>query len=134
MSFQIEKMNRDTTRKNWRELHRLLRKYGDFEQIDDALADREKLKAKLEECVVDGKIALVSSGMDCDCSQYVHAYVQQYRGVFWFQMRERDSYEWADGPMNFGFCKPEERPDHSSRDLAMEAYEDGRPHLISAAL
>ncbi len=46
--------------------------------------------------------------------------------------RDRNSmYEWADGPCNLTPCHPEDLPESYSRDLAMEAYEDGHPHVVS---
>lgn len=134
MTIHIEKAPRTMTRETWRSFFRLTREYGGYHKREDALEERAALAAKLQAAVVDGKIAIVSSGMDCDCSQYVHAHTHDFKGVVWYERLVASEYEWADGPLNVGFCKPAEKPDNSSRDLALEAYEDGRPHLISAAL
>lgn len=134
MTIRIENAPRTMTRETWRKFFGLTRKYGGYHAEPDALAIRADLADRLRACVVDGKIAIVTSGMDCDCSQYVHSSVSKYDGVIWYERLVASEYEWADGPMNVGFCKPAEKPDNESRDLAMEAYEDGRPHLISAAL
>lgn len=133
MTIELNHVPRTTTRKQWRELHAILRKYGDMEQRTDELAAREQLADELRAATVDGQIAIVVSGMDCDCVQYTNSRVVECKGVAWFNAMANDNYEWADGPMHVGFCKPEDRPDNHSRDLAMEAYEDGHPHSISAA-
>lgn len=134
MSFRIENFPRDTSREDWNKWIKILRKYGELERACDPLAARAELKAELEANVVDGRIAIVVSGMDCDCVQYTHGHIEQYGGVIWFERLERNEHEWADGPKHVGFCKPKEKPKSESRDLALEAYEDGRPHLISSAL
>lgn len=81
----------------------------------------------------DGHVNVIVSGMDCDCTKYAHkrtapsdldAYIR------W----EEDQYEWADGPMSIRIVSDEEAATFEgySRDLALEAYEDGHPHVVYA--
>lgn len=39
-------------------------------------------------------------------------------------------YEGAEGPTSVWICKPSEEPVYESRDLALEAFKNGHPHLI----
>lgn len=134
MTIQFKHAPRTMTRDTWRTFYRALRQAGAVSRDDDELEARAILADELRAATVDGKIVIVVSGMDCDCVQYVHSHEHDAKGVAWFLKLERENYEWADGPMAVGFCRPDERPENYQRDLAMEAYEDGRPHLISAAL
>lgn len=133
MTFTLTMIPRNLTRDEWTKLFRVLRKNGDLLQNDDPLATRAAVKAELEASVVDGQICIVNSGMDCDCVDYCHSSIVDYRGVFWFEKYEQDAYAWADGPLSIGFCRPDERPGNYSRDLALEAYENGHPHYITRA-
>lgn len=91
-------------------------------------AFHESIKKNAE----NGKIALVFSGTDCDCVRYagdvriveadwkkIDAYLEDYG-------------HWADGPWGYHFEKPSvaEGVKYRSRDLALEAFEDGHPYSI----
>ena len=43
-----------------------------------------------------------------------------------------DKAAWADGPFNWVVEKPSRESEYSyhSRDLALEAFEDGHPHVL----
>ena len=134
MTIQIEKVSRTMTREHWDNFWRIIRKAGEKPPIHDALRGRETLERELAKAVDrDGLICVISSGMDCDCVQFTHSSVVEYRGVIWFERYEQNEYAWADGPLSVGFCKPEDQPENYSRDLALEAFEEGRPHLITTA-
>lgn len=78
-------------------------------------------------------VALVRSGRDCDGVSYSGDV--SYVPADWRTVDERIAHdlEWADGPMNHGICSPSvaRKIPSQSRDLVMEAYEDGHPHYIS---
>jgi len=77
-------------------------------------------------------VCRVEWGMDCDCVQYHYERNIPAPTVIAFE-RDRDSmYEWADGPCNLGIGEPVDEPENHSRDLALEAYEDGHPHVVYA--
>lgn len=85
--------------------------------------------AKLAE---NGTIAVVWSGMDCDCSAFendVWIVPADWRSI---EEHIHDRYKWADGPIGYFLQKPSiaKALHRSSRDLALEAFEDGHPHLI----
>lgn len=99
----------------------------------DELADRARTKKLLDECTENGLIAKVTSGMDCDCSKYRRVYhVPTPTVMAWVQYCEGE-YHYADGPMSIWIARPSLEPEGSeSRDLALEAFEDGHAHIVYA--
>ena len=70
--------------------------------------------------------------MDCDCTAYSRAWIEDAPRsiVAWLRAYERHC-EWLDGPESTSFAPPSQiEPHYRSRDLALEAYEDGHPHHI----
>lgn len=92
----------------------------------------EALAARITACNEDGKIAVIESGRDCDGVEYdgkVHmidatpeAFVKLDEGLS----------EWADGPYRLAIERPSVAKGigYSSRDLVLEAMEEGHPHHI----
>lgn len=101
--------------------------------VKDELADRARIKKLLDDCTEDGLIAKVTEGMDCDCSKYRRVYhVPTPTVMAWVQYCDNE-YHYADGPMRIWVARPSEEPERSeSRDLALEAFEDGHPHVVYA--
>ena len=103
-----------------------------YEELDEAITARGALADRIRRCAQNGMIAMVESGRDCDGVQYsgkvklvpatMAAYVEEYNRTA----------EWADGPFCFTVMSPSEalRVQYTSRDLVMEAFEDGHPHVI----
>jgi hypothetical protein len=80
-------------------------------------------------------IAVVWSGMDCDCVRYsgeVH-YILAYKAEV--EKHIESQYRDAEGPISFYLMRPSEadKIHYSSRDLALEAFEDGHSHVVSDA-
>ena len=106
--------------------------YKNKDEGIDKLLSKVKFKKKIEGHSVNGKVAIVYGGVDCDHSRWdnrvaiVNANVTSVNG--W----EKDYMEYAEGSQWFDI----ESMDYalslkeSSRDLAMEAFEDGHPHVI----
>ena len=132
--FNILDIPRDMDRAQWTKLYHIIRKHGDRPAIQPSgrAYERVNLRAVIDECLEDGQICRVTSGMDCDCSQYTHSTLIDNPTPMALLASEEDSYYWADGPMGIGYCKPSERPQSRSRDLALEAFEDGHPHVVYA--
>ena len=94
---------------------------------------RAALKERLDKVSVGGKVALYISSMDCDCSRtqsarhmLVPSLVEAWR------ILER-IYEGAEGPTSAYFCEVADYPEWvEHRDLALEAFEDGHPHVVYA--
>ena len=102
-------------------------------RADEAIDRRVKRYAETQQissCAENGKVAVVWSGMDCDCVRYSgDCYlVEATRNAV--DQHVDSYYEYADGPCGYYICKPSERPDYHSRDLAAEAFENGHPHHI----
>lgn len=102
----------------------------------DPLAERATLKRAIAVFAENGRVALHTTGMDCDCVEYsgvarssipaqVVAVEREIQGI----------YDAADGPVSVGLMKPSEAAacESISRDLALEAFEDGHPHCVRLA-
>lgn len=93
---------------------------------------RHQFRRILDRTVVNGWFGVVRSGHDCDCSQYYRESIEiAPKGAVQFMRQEQEHEEWLDGPESTHYRKPDEiTPQHKSRDRALEAYEDGHPHLV----
>ena len=116
---------------------RILRFLDQLEQMGGRLREatarrmhRQDLHRVIAECAEDGKVAVIESGMDCDCVQYsghrhlIDANVKAYDAL------RRSIAESADGRIYLDIARPSEDVEQSSRDLALEAFEDGHPYSI----
>lgn len=132
--FNINDIPRNTPRDQWQRLYRVIRKVGDRGSLEPAgrMYQRVALQQVIADCIEDGQICGVTSGMDCDCVQYTHMTIIDNPTPVALLAMEEDTYYWADGPTGVGYCKPSERPEIRSRDLAMEAFENGHPHVVYA--
>ena len=79
-------------------------------------------------------IAVVWSGRDCDGVRYsgqVYMVEATREAVIEHINHE---YEWADGPCSWRLMRPSEARSiqYTSRDLTLEAFEDGHAHVIYA--
>ena len=94
---------------------------------------RWRLKALLKKYATqDKKAYLEESGMDCDCVRYT-GQVHCIRATLGAYTRLLDGIEdGAEGGFNLWFITEEEAKvtQYSSRDLIMEATEDGHPHVV----
>jgi len=135
MTFSINWIARNTPRAQWLDLYRIIRSCGDRGSFveESRLMERVEVADTIRRYTEDGQIAVVTSGMDCDCSQYIRSTLRTNLTPVAFLAARDDDYTWADGPINVGLCRPSERPESASRDLAMEAYEDGHPHVVHTA-
>ena len=96
-----------------------------YDKLEERSCFAEKIRSRAE----DGKVAMVVSGMDCDCSQFTRSYLYP-ANAFQLEKLMDICYMDAEGPTSVYFVPPSERPESYSRDLAMEAYEDGHPHIV----
>lgn len=133
--FLIQHIDRDASREQFNKIYRIMRKVGERGSIADEslLAERQEIQQTIAKYAVDDEICVVQSGRDCDCVEYVHSSIVKRPTVMKLWGDRQDTYAWADGPCYVGFCSPEDRPNSQSRDLAMEAYEDGHPHYVTSA-
>jgi hypothetical protein len=98
--------------------------------------NRIKFHKDLQKMQENGKIALVFSGMDCDGVTYqnsVHTVPANWKNVLQYI---DDVVNNADGPVYYYLEYPSvaENLTYYSRDLGMEAFENGHSHYISTSL
>jgi hypothetical protein len=99
-------------------------------RIQDLRMARQALIARVTECNEGGKILVVESGIDCDGVQYwghgtlIDATIQA------FDAHHDHVAKWADGTYRLQVCRPSDEIDSGSRDLALEAFEDGHPYSL----
>jgi len=112
---------------------RIERRRGFLSEAQDARIRRMTMIRQVKEFAESGKIAMVNSGMDCDCSRWENAYSIIPATVEAVDAWVDHFYSNAEGPQS---CHVErvsvaKRLQRSSRDLALEAFEDGHPYSIS---
>ena len=98
----------------------------------EATERRRKFIDDIHNLAEDGMIAVVQGGRDCDGEQWeglvslVPATKQAVEGHI------QHNFEWADGPLWHHLERPSVAKGipYSSRDLALEAFEDGHPHVL----
>ncbi len=120
---------RTLRRQDWPTNGSALRRLKD---VDYQINQKAALAARLAAVQENGIVAMIRSGMDCDCSQYRRvAHMPVPVSLDRFLRDEAKHEEWLDGPESTYFARPSEEPeDYRSRDLALEAYEDGHPSVV----
>ena len=113
-------------------LHSLL-KTACNNRPDDYLAKRVELQKLISANSELGQVVILESGMDCDCVAFSN---QKYKvdalPVVVRAMMDR-IYGNAEGPCHLSIVSPSaaKRLEYGSRDLGMEAYENGHPARVS---
>lgn len=95
--------------------------------------ENARLRRILDRAQSDGKIGIVVSGMDCDCSSFHRERVyDSFSSVMEIKRFEDKAYEDAEGPLTVSFIHPSKinPSNNASRDLALEAFEDGHAHVV----
>lgn len=98
----------------------------------DWLASRADLAARVATLAEEGEVAIVFGGMDCDCARWDDR-VATVPALPVAVVQWIDRYhEGAEGPQWTRLERPSVARDlrSSSRDLALEAFEDGHPHVV----
>lgn len=103
--------------------------------IDSRINQRAAFQTRMAAVQQRGYVAIVRSGMDCDCTQYYRvSHIPVPLSLFAFQHNEDQHCEWLDGPESMFIGHPSEHPvEHRSSDRALAAYEDGNPSHITHA-
>lgn len=108
-------------------LRRLLRSTSpDHLQLNQELAQRIACRAE------GGQIAVIESGRDCDGVRYWGDVTLLPATLAHFNHHWTRRAKWADGPFHLEIARPSEaaRTQSGSRDLTLEAFEDGHPHCL----
>ena len=109
------------------------RHHGRLEQAHNHTQRRIAENAKIAAAAARGEqIAVVWSGRDCDGVRYSNhvSMVEADRKVI--DKHIEHTYEWADGPCNYRLVSSTDADalQYTSRDLTMEAFENGHAHRI----
>ena len=93
---------------------------------------RQQFLQSIALCEEDGKVAVVWSGRDCDGAKYEHSVAIVDADKKKVEAYIEHTYEWADGPCAYYIERPSVARGlkYSSRDLALEAFEEGHSHVI----
>lgn len=115
-----------------RKMHAMIRRA--FGQRDywkkDHLVEKVLLQARIDQYSSFGWVRICWNSQDCDGvrvtgrSEVVPAMVT-YVAAFVDRL-----YQDAEGPLSWGLESPRFRPEIHVRDLGMEAFENGHPHVI----
>lgn len=104
-----------------------------LEQARRATQVRRAFINQIRTLAEDGKIALVESGMDCDGVRYSGSVRIVDATVAAVDAAIEHATDWADGPIYFGLEAPSVAAaeiEYESRDLVMEAFENGHPYSL----
>jgi len=116
----------------FRFIARVNRTWRAQEQQGDMLQKRDRKSATIEENSEGGMVAIVYGGRDCDMSQWDNCVTVVPATVTHVEGWEKDYMENAEGNVWWHLERPSvaNAIESSSRDLALEAFEDGHPHLV----
>jgi hypothetical protein len=119
-----------------------INKIGNHDRLAE-LSERRQIRARENQIIVSAQlagrpVAVITSGMDCDGGQW-SGDVRWVTGEGHPSLRAAvDDYiyhslSWADGPMNFYVATDKEAAQaaYVSRDLALEAHEDGHDWVLT---
>lgn len=110
------------------------RRVRELSWVHEKINDRAHMHFVMHKHIRNGQIGLLVSGMDCDCVQFSYGSVVSVNSLAELEKHIASMYEWADGPLNVTYTTPEKasKYERQSRDLALEAFEDGHGHVVYA--
>lgn len=88
------------------------------------------LLTRIQHCATAGKVGVIESGRDCDGVEYdgkmyiIDATAEAYHTL------EDEIGEGADGPFQLDICSLNDPVEYTSRDLVIEALEEGHPGVL----
>jgi hypothetical protein len=99
---------------------------------EDSLMEKMHVARRIAEWAENGKIAVVYGGMDCDMSRWDNRVALIPANVMAYQKWYDGYMEGAEGPQWASIARPSDVADlkSESRDLALEAFEDGHAHVV----
>lgn len=105
---------------------------GDREREDQSsIAQRAKLVALVAKYERDGLVSFNTTQMDCDCAKWTSGGVMAAVPIA-VEKAVQDLYDNAEGTCSWWLDTPKNVAEYASRDLALEAFEDGHPHVVYA--
>ena len=99
--------------------------------VQDVINERGSILAEASRFITDAEVGVIWSGMDCDCVSYTRSSVVSANPIKLHKYIV-DSYDCAEGPLSYRFVPVDVANKHqyTSRDLAMEAFENGHSHVV----
>ena len=100
--------------------------------VHDRINERADLSAMLKHAIHNGHVGVVRAGRDCDCVEFHYEHIRPVRPLMAEYQWMEQEYAEAEGPLSIAFRHPDAVDDgrFDSRDLALEAFEDGHAHVI----
>ena len=101
------------------------------EWLQKEITRKGSIEADIRENAVNGMVAIAQWGRDCDMAEGTSAYLIP-ANIRAYLDHEQGMYENAEGPCSQWVLSPQEYAEFtpSFRDRALEAFEDGHPHVI----
>jgi hypothetical protein len=132
MTFHLPDLSRDVPRKDWYSIWRVFRRCETMPRKDQSvLAARVPLVKQIRDCEEHGLIGFNVDQMDCDCSRWTSSRDIPAHPLAFEKAVEGVGND-AEGPIyGIWISKPSKKAKYESRDLALEAFEDGHPHSVS---
>lgn len=99
--------------------------------LDARITARAALAARLQACAQGGQVRITESGRDCDGVRYAdrdRGCIAATPAAYW--KLHSEIADWADGPFSLCIEQPDYEPEPTSRDLTLEAFENGHPHYL----
>ena len=127
-------MDRSTPKGQWIDLWRHLRRTGGKYMIrglerDDPYIEKQRIIDAIAKYECDGRVLLCDRFMDCDCASSTSS--REIPANYYAYIRAvEDIYSAAEGPGTTWLDYPGNIPESDFRDHALEAYEDGHPHVV----
>jgi hypothetical protein len=122
----------NTPREYWYAFWRRIRQAGAAHRYrgDDPFIEKQRIIDAIAKYEQNGVVRLCDRFMDCD-----HAVSTSSRVIkanYYSYIRYLDLiYDGVEGPGTTWLDYPGNIPERNSRDLALEAFEDGHPHTVS---
>lgn len=133
--IDITRFPRSMTRDDWTMVYRMLRQCGGYAIPLDVLMLRQVLAEMIEKLTdEEGEIAINVESIDCDCCLSSYSFILSSVTSLYIERRINGIYDGAEGPTRVWLSSPMVRIESQSRDLALEAFEDGHPHSISLSI
>jgi hypothetical protein len=100
--------------------------------VHKSINERAALHALITKHARDGKVRVEESGRDCDSVEYSGKVREIDATVLAYYALDKRIGQWADGPFRLAVIPWDAEVQYESRDLALEAYENGHPHHITS--
>ena len=111
-------------------LNQIEKHHGRLSQATFYRQRRQGIAQQIAEHAEAGQIAVIESGRDCDGVCY-----SGYRHIIPASVQALDALanrlaKSADGFISLTIARPSEDIEYTSRDLTLEAFENGHPHCL----